>query len=58
MTESNSVAKGLVYGGRNMSRWSITKAGDYKVTLKFSSRTERELTTLTSNSAQFSVVIK
>ena len=50
--------KGLAYGGRNMSRWSITKAGDYTVTLKFSSRTEREITTLTSNSTQFSVVIK
>ena len=50
--------KGLAYGARNMSRWRITKAGDYKVTLKFSSRLEKERITLTSNSAQFSVVIK
>ena len=50
--------KGLAYGARNLSRWSITKAGDYEVTLKFSSRMGRELMTLTSNSTRFSVVIK
>ncbi len=50
--------KGLAYGARNMSRWSISKAGDYEVTLKFSSRTGRKVTTLTSNPTQFSVVIK
>ena len=50
--------RGLAHGIRNMSRWSITKAGDYKVVMKFNSRTGRKRTKLKSNTAQFSVVIE
>ena len=50
--------KGLRHGTRNMSYWSITKAGDYEVTLKFITRSGAEQTTLTSNTAKISVAVK
>ena len=50
--------KELMYGTRDLNYWSIIKAGDYEVILKFNSRTGRDLMTLTSKPAKFSVVIK
>ncbi len=50
--------KGLKHGTRDMSYWSITKAGEYEAALTFKSRSGRELTTLKSEPVKFSVAIK
>ena len=50
--------KGLKYGKRDMSYWSITKSGDYEVTMTYNTRSGREKVVLKSNTAKFSAVIK
>lgn len=50
--------KGLKYGSRDMSYWSISKAGDYEASMSFVSRVGREKLTLKSKAIKFSVAVK
>ena len=49
---------GLKYGTRDMSYWSINKAGDYEVSMTYRTRIGGEGFFLKSNAAKFSVVVK
>lgn len=48
----------LAYGKRDLSRWVITKPGDYEVTLIHRTRSGGELIELESNPVRFTVVAK
>ena len=50
--------KGLKYGKRDMSFWTISQAGDYTVSLMHRTRSGNANVSLTSNTVKFSVVAK
>ena len=50
--------KELAYGKRNLSRWVITKPGEYEVTLTQKTKSANQQVELVSNPATFTVKVK